>query len=634
MINITLKDGKTISAEAGKTVYDIASGISRGLRDNALAALVNGELTDLRQTVNNDVDLEILTFDDAGGKWALRHTAAHLLAQAVLNLFPDAKLAIGPAIDNGFYYDFEFAKPLTTDELPAIEAEMLKLAKEGFEPERFTLTREEAIKFNDGQPYKAELINDLPEDEELSFYRQGTFTDLCAGPHIMNTKAIKAIKLTSLAGAYWRGSEKNKMLTRIYGTAFTKQADLDAYLAMLEEAKKRDHRKLGKELGLYTLLDEGQGFPFFLPNGLILKNLLVDYWREVHRKAGYVEVQTPLMLNKSLWELSGHWENYGENIYTTTIEEQEFCVKPMNCPGGILLYMQDLHSYREFPLRMGELGIVHRHELSGTLHGLMRVRSFTQDDAHIFMTQEQVTDEIINVINLVDQIYGTFGFTYQLELSTRPERSIGTAEQWEIATEALREALVKIGKPFKVNEGDGAFYGPKIDYHLTDALGRTNQCGTIQLDMNLPERFGLEYVAPDGSRKRPVMIHRTILGSLERFIGTLIEHYAGAFPLWLSPVQAVILPISDKHLTYAESVREKLDNAGLRAETDRRQEKIGYKIRDARNRRIPYILVVGDAEEEAGAVALRSREGDEGVKGLDEVIKRLTEENKNRVNAI
>ena len=626
MITLRLKDGKELKFEPGLSVLEIAGKISEGLARNALAALIDGELADLRTVVNRDCALEILTFDDDGGKWTLRHTAAHVLAQAVLNLYPGTQLAIGPAIDNGFYYDFDFIKPLTAEELPRIEEEMKRLVKTGMKPKRFATSRQEALEREKNNPYKTELITELPDNEEISFYEQDGFVDLCAGPHVVDTKVVKAIKLTSVAGAYWRGNEKNKMLTRIYGTAYTKQADLDAYLTMLEEAKKRDHRRLGRELELFTLLDEGQGFPFFLPNGLILKNLLMDYWREVHRRAGYKEIQSPLMLSRGLWEVSGHADNYADKMYTTKIDEREFSLKPMNCPGGILVYKQDLHSYREFPLRLGEMGIVHRHELSGTLHGLMRVRSFTQDDAHIYMTEDQIKDEVKHIVGMIDEMYATFGFEYLIELSTRPEKSIGTAEIWDMSTESLREALVDIGKPFKINEGDGAFYGPKIDFHLLDAIGRTWQCATIQLDFNLPERFDLEYVAADGTRKPPVMIHRVIYGALERFMGILIEHYAGAFPLWLSPVQAIVLPISDKVLDYAISVEKRLDGAGFRAQTDRRQEKIGFKIRDARNRRIPYILVVGDAEAEAGNVALRSRAGDEGAARIDAVIERMRSE--------
>jgi len=631
MITLTLKDGKELMLEAGLSVYDIAGRLSEGLQRNALAALVDGGLSDLRAVLDKDASLEILTFNDEGGKWTLRHTAAHLLAQAVLNLYPGTLLAIGPAIDDGFYYDFEFAKPLTADELPAIEDEMKRLAKTGMKPKRYALSRADALESVKNEPYKTELITDLPEGEEISFYEQGGFTDLCAGPHVMDTKAVKAVKLTSVAGAYWRGSEKNKMLTRIYGTAYTKQADLDAYLERLEEAKKRDHRKLGRELSLFAMLDEGQGFPFWLPNGLILKNILTDYWRGVHKRENYMEISTPLMLDANLWDVSGHRKSFGEkNMYATKIDDYEYFMKPMNCPGGILIYKQDLHSYREFPLRIGELGIVHRHEKSGTLHGLIRVRSFTQDDAHIYMTPDQIKDEVKHVMGLMDEIYGTFGFTYKLELSTRPENSVGTDEMWENATNALRETLEETGKVYKVNEGDGAFYGPKIDYHLTDAIGRTFQCGTIQLDFNLPERFGMEYVAPDGSKQRPAMIHRTIYGALERFLGLLIEHYAGQFPLWLSPVQAIVLPISDKFLSYARSVENRLNAEGFRVETDRRQEKIGYKIREARNRRIPYILVVGEAEEAANTVSLRSREGDEGAQAADAVISRMRDEVKEK----
>ena len=632
MINVTLKDGKVLNVEAGLSVYEITGRISEGLQRNALAVMVNGELADLRVVLNDDATLEILTFDDPGGKWVFRHTAAHLLAQAVLNLYPDTQLAIGPAIDDGFYYDFDFVKPLTADELPAIEEEMKKLAKSGMKPKRFAKPRDEALKAVEKEIYKHELVSELPEDAEISFYEQGGFTDLCAGPHVMDTKVIKAIKLTSLAGAYWRGSEKNKMLTRIYGTAYAKQTDLDAHLERLEEAKKRDHRKLGKELQLFTMLDEGQGFPFWLPNGLVLKNILVDYWRSVHKRENYLEISTPLMLDAELWDVSGHRKSFGEkNMYSTKIDDYEYFLKPMNCPGGILLYKQNLHSYREFPLRIGELGIVHRHELSGTLHGLIRVRSFTQDDAHIYITREQIKDEVKHIMGLMDEIYGTFGFKCEkMELSTRPENSVGTDEMWELATDALRKTLDEAGKSYVVNEGDGAFYGPKIDYHLTDAIGRTFQCGTIQLDFNLPERFGIEYIAPDGTKQQPAMIHRTVYGSLERFLGILIEHYAGLFPLWLSPVQAIVLPISDKFQDYAQSVVERLNGEGFRVECDKRSEKIGFKIREARNRRIPYILVVGEAEAAAGSVSLRSREGDEGAKSIDEVVGRMYNEVRDR----
>ena len=635
MINVTLKDGVVKQFDAPLTVFDIAQAISAGLARNACAGIVDGTTQDLRFVVDKDCKVEICTFDDEEGKKAFRHTASHIMAQAVKRLFPETKLAIGPAIADGFYYDFDRETPFTEDELKHIEEEMKKIVKEDLKLERFELPRAEAIKLMEErqEPYKVELINDLPEDAVISFYKQGEYTDLCAGPHLMSTKPVKAFKLMSVAGAYWRGSEKNKMLSRIYGTAYTKASDLDAYLTMLEEAKKRDHRKLGKELKLFALLEEGPGFPFFLPKGMIVKNTLIDYWREIHKKAGYVEVSTPIILNRQLWERSGHWDHYKENMYTTVIDEEDYAIKPMNCPGGMLVYKQDLHSYRDLPLRVGELGIVHRHEKSGQLHGLMRVRCFTQDDAHIFMTQDQIKDEISKVIALIDSVYKLFGFKYHVELSTRPEDSMGSDEAWEAATNGLIGALEANNMPYVVNEGDGAFYGPKIDFHLQDSIGRTWQCGTIQLDMNLPERFDLTYTDRDGSKKRPVMIHRVCFGSIERFIGILIEHYAGALPTWLSPVQAKVLPISDKFADYADSVAKKLDEAGIRVETDHRAEKIGFKIREARNERVPYMIVVGEKDMEAGKVSLRSRaNGEEGQMGLDSLINRITEEIKTRAN--
>ena len=627
MINVTLKDGVVKQFDAPLTVFDIAQAISAGLARNACAGIVDGTTQDLRFVVDKDCKVEICTFDDEEGKKAFRHTASHIMAQAVKRLFPETKLAIGPAIADGFYYDFDRETPFTEDELKHIEEEMKKIVKEDLKLERFELPRAEAIKLMEErqEPYKVELINDLPEE--------GEYTDLCAGPHLMSTKPVKAFKLMSVAGAYWRGSEKNKMLSRIYGTAYTKASDLDAYLTMLEEAKKRDHRKLGKELKLFALLEEGPGFPFFLPKGMIVKNTLIDYWREIHKKAGYVEVSTPIILNRQLWERSGHWDHYKENMYTTVIDEEDYAIKPMNCPGGMLVYKQDLHSYRDLPLRVGELGIVHRHEKSGQLHGLMRVRCFTQDDAHIFMTQDQIKDEISKVIALIDSVYKLFGFKYHVELSTRPEDSMGSDEAWEAATNGLIGALEANNMPYVVNEGDGAFYGPKIDFHLQDSIGRTWQCGTIQLDMNLPERFDLTYTDRDGSKKRPVMIHRVCFGSIERFIGILIEHYAGALPTWLSPVQAKVLPISDKFADYADSVAKKLDEAGIRVETDHRAEKIGFKIREARNERVPYMIVVGEKDMEAGKVSLRSRaNGEEGQMELDSLINRITEEIKTRAN--
>ncbi len=629
MITITLKDGTLCQVNDGETVLGVAKQISEGLARNACAGIINGQTVDLRTTLKDDCQLSIATFDNDEGKWAFRHTASHILAQAVKRLYPSAKLAIGPAIDDGFYYDIDCEKALVPEDLEKIEAEMKKIVKEDLAIERFELPRDEAIALMEkmGEPYKVELIQDLPEGESISFYKQGEFTDLCAGPHLLSTKPVKAIKLTSLAGAYWRGNEKNKMLTRIYGTAFTKASDLESYMVRMEEARKRDHRKLGKELELFALLDEGPGLPFFLPNGMVVKNELIDYWRKIHRRAGYQEISTPIILNKELWIRSGHWDHYSENMYTTVIDEQDFAVKPMNCPGGILVYKQNMHSYRELPVRIGELGLVHRHEKSGALHGLMRVRSFTQDDAHIFLTKEQIKDEIKGIVALIDEVYSLFGFKFHVELSTRPENSMGNDEDWEIATNALRDALIEIGLPYVVNEGDGAFYGPKIDFHLEDTIGRTWQCGTIQLDFQLPEKFELEYIGNDGEKHRPVMIHRVVFGSIERFIGILIEHFAGQFPVWLAPVQVKILPISDKYHDYAQSVLSQIKDSGIRAEADFRAEKIGYKIREARNQRVPYILVVGEKEAESKTIAVRSRfKGDEGSQQLNTFIERVQNE--------
>lgn len=626
---ITLKDGSTKEYAEAKSVIEIASDISEGLARVACAGEVDGEVADLRTVIDRDCELNILTFDSEGGKGAFRHTTSHIMAQAIKRLFPEVKLAIGPSIEDGFYYDIDSDEPITAEDLPKIEAEMKKIVKENLAITRFTKPRAEAIEFfkEKNEPYKVELIEDLPEDSEISFYQQGEFVDLCAGPHLMTTKPVKAFKLTSLAGAYWRGSEKNKMLTRIYGTSYTKKADLEEYITRMEEAKKRDHRKLGKELGLFMMKEEGPGFPFFLPKGMVLKNTLLDYWREIHNKAGYVEISTPIMLSRHLWETSGHWDHYKENMYTTVIDETDFAIKPMNCPGGILVYKSEPRSYRDLPLRMGELGLVHRHEKSGQLHGLMRVRCFTQDDAHIFMTPEQIRDEIKGVARLIDSVYQLFGFKYHVELSTRPEDSMGSDEDWEIATEGLRGALDDLGLDYVVNEGDGAFYGPKIDFHLVDAIGRTWQCGTIQLDFQLPQRFELEYIGADGEKHRPIMIHRVAFGSIERFIGILIEHFAGAFPTWLAPVQVKVLPISDKYLDYAGKVKAALDEAGIRAELDIRSEKIGYKIREAQKNKIPYMLVVGQKEEEEGVVAVRSRfKGDEGQRSLDAFIEDLKKE--------
>ena len=554
---------------------------------------------------------------------AIRHTASHVLAQAVKRLYPETKLAIGPAIDDGFYYDFDREGGFTPEDLEKLEAEMKKIIKENIPLKPFVLPRDEAIKLmqEKGEPYKVELIEDLPEEETISFYQQGDFTDLCAGPHIMYTKGVKAFKLTSIAGAYWRGSEKNKMLTRIYGTAFANKEDLENYLTMLEEAKKRDHRKLGKELGLFMFTEEGPGFPFCLPKGMTLKNTLIDYWREIHLRENYQEVSTPVILSRKLWETSGHWDHYKDNMYTTVIDEEDYAIKPMNCPGGMLVYKSQPRSYRDLPLRVGELGLVHRHEKSGQLHGLMRVRCFTQDDAHIFMTQEQITEEIKNVTRLINEVYTLFGFEYFVELSTRPEDSMGSDEDWELATNGLRNALEEMGLDYIVNEGDGAFYGPKIDFHLRDSIGRTWQCGTIQLDFQLPQRFEAEYVAEDGTKKRPIMIHRVCFGSIERFIGILIEHFAGKFPVWLAPVQVKVIPVSEKSMEYATGVYEKLRAAGIRTELDHKDEKVGYKIRQAQLEKVPFMLVLGEKEAAEGAITVRSRDkGDLGSAQLDEFI--------------
>lgn len=635
MVKVTLKDGKILEFEKGIKVSEIAFNISPSLRKKALGAKINGERAELMTVVNEDCDLEILTFEDEDGRWVLRHTASHILAQAVKRLYPDVKLAIGPAIENGFYYDFDADFSFTPEMLSKIEKEMEKIVKENLELERFELSREEAIKLmkEKNEDYKIELIEDLPEDAIISFYKQGDFVDLCAGPHVPSTKEVKALKLLSIAGAYWRGNEKNKMLQRIYGTAFTKKSELEEYIHMLEEAKKRDHRKLGKELELFIIPEEGPGFPLFLPRGMELKNKLLEYWREVHRKAGYVEVETPIILNRKLWETSGHWYHYKENMYTVLIDEQDFAIKPMNCPGGMLAYRTKIHSYRDFPMRVAELGRVHRHELSGALHGLMRVRAFTQDDAHIFMLPEQIKEEIMGVAKLIDEVYKTFGFKYHVELSTRPEDSMGTDEEWQIAENGLREALDGLGLDYVVNEGDGAFYGPKIDFHLQDCIGRTWQCGTIQLDMQLPQRFDLTYIGKDGEKHRPVMVHRVAFGSIERFIGILIEHFAGRFPLWLAPVQVKVLAISDKYMEYAAKVKNILFEKGIRVEIDDRAEKIGYKIREAQLQKVPYMLVLGEKEMNENTIAVRSRnEGDLGAMNLDDFIQKLAEEIQEKTN--
>jgi threonyl-tRNA synthetase len=629
MIKIELKDGSNIEVEKESSVLDVAKKISEGLARVALAGIVNGEVKDLRYELNEDCKLEIVTFDNLEGKKAYWHTTSHIMAQAIKRIFPEVKLAIGPSIDNGFYYDFDVEKPFTEDDLAKIENEMKKIIKEDLAIERFTLPRDEAIKFmkEKQEPYKVELIEDLPEDEEISFYKQGEFTDLCAGPHVMKTGSIKAVKLLTTSGAYWRGNEKNKMLQRIYGISYPKASQLEEYLNMLEEAKKRDHKKLGKELELFMMTGEGPGFPFFLPKGMVLRNVLEDYWRKIHTLNGYQEVKTPVMLNEELWHRSGHWDHYKDNMYTTKIDEQDFALKPMNCPGGMLVYKSKMHSYKDLPIRMGELGLVHRHEKSGQLNGLFRVRCFTQDDAHIFCLPEQIESEIINLMHLINQVYSLFGFTYTVELSTRPENSMGSDEEWATAENALKKALEHENMEYVINEGDGAFYGPKIDFHIKDSLGRDWQCGTIQLDFQMPERFDLTYIGQDGEKHRPVMLHRVVFGSIERFIGVLIEHYAGAFPTWLAPVQVKILTISDKQKAYANKIVEKLMNEGIRVELDDREEKIGYKIREAQLQKIPYMLIVGDKEVETNAVGVRARkDGDIGQMPIDEFICKIKAE--------
>lgn len=631
MINIKLKDGAVKQYEENTTPAQVAKSLGAGIYKAACAARLNGELVDLRTPIKEDSTLEILRFeDDAFCKKVYWHTSAHVLAQAVLRLFPEAKLAIGPAIENGFYYDFDLPRTLNLQDLEQIETEMKKIIKEDLPVERFELLQDEAIELmkNKDQKYKLELIEEhAGKGENLVFRKQGDFTDLCAGPHLISTGQLKAIKLLSCTGAYWRGDAKGPMLQRVYGISFPKTADLEAYLTKMEEAKKRDHRKLGKELELFDLFEEGPGFPFFFPNGMRLRNALLDFWHEEHDKAGYVEIKTPIMLNKELWLRSGHWEHYKSNMYTTVIDEQEFAIKPMNCPGGMLVYKSRPHSYRDLPMRVAELGLVHRHELSGALHGLMRVRCFTQDDAHIFMTPDQIEPEIVGVIRLIDKFYSTFGFKYHIELSTRPEDSLGTDEQWEKATEGLKNALDSIGKKYKINEGDGAFYGPKIDFHLEDCLGRTWQCGTIQLDFQMPERFDLTYVGEDGEKHRPVMIHRVILGSIERFIGILTEHFAGAFPLWMAPEQVRILPLSERFHKEALEIEDQLKQRKIKVTTDTKSEKIGYKIREAQLKKIPYMLVVGDKEVATNTVSVRSRStGDLGAMQLTELIKMIEKE--------
>ncbi len=633
-MEILLKNGNKFEIDEGVSCFKAAQEISDSLARNAVAAKVNGELCDLSQALKEGDMLEIVTLKDKEGMEVYRHTCAHVLAQAIKNVYPTCNLAIGPVIENGFYYDIDFNTPITQEDFAKIESEMNTIIKAKTPIERFELPREEAIKLMTKykEKYKVELINDLPEDSVISFYKQGSFTDLCRGPHLPHTGKIKAFKLVSIAGAYWRGNEKNKMLTRIYGVAFAKKEEMDAYFKMLEEAKKRDHIKLGKELKLFALLNEGKGFPFFLPNGMVLKNTLVDFWRELHSKEDYVEIQTPIILTRNLWENSGHWDHYKDNMYTTKIDGEDCAVKPMNCPGGMLVYKLTPHSYKDLPLRVAEMGLVHRHEKSGQLHGLFRVRCFTQDDAHIFMLPEQITDEIKGVVRLTDKIYKQFGFKYKVELSTRPENSMGSEEDWNTATEALRAALEEMNIDYEVNEGDGAFYGPKIDFHLEDSIGRTWQCGTIQLDFQMPQRFELEYVGEDGQKHRPIMIHRAIFGSIERFIGILIEHFAGKFPVWLAPMQVKILPITDRTLEYAEKVAKALKDKGIRCEIDKRNEKIGYKIREARMEKVPYVLVLGDKEAEEGTVNVNKRGVEEKeTQLLADFVKRVCKENKEKV---
>ncbi len=630
MIKITLKDGSVKEFEKEMSILDIAKSISEGLARIATAGEVNGEVKDLRYVVDEDCSLNILTFENSlDGKKAYWHTTSHTMAQAVKRVFPNVKLAIGPAIDEGFYYDFDTDKPFTDEDKEKIEKEMKKIIKEDLEIERFELPRAEAIKLMKdlGEDYKVELINDLPEDSIISFYKQGDFTDLCAGPHLLSTGKVKSVKILSSSGAYWKGNEKNKMLQRIYAISYPKASQLEEYITMLEEAKKRDHKKIGKELELFMMAPEGPGFPFFLPKGMALRNTLEDFWRKIHTLHGYQEIKTPVILNEDLWHKSGHWDHYKENMYTTKIDEVDYGIKPMNCPGGMIVYKSKMHSYKELPIRAGELGLVHRHEKSGQLNGLFRVRCFTQDDAHIFCTPEQIEEEIKGVINLVDKVYSMFGFDFSIELSTRPEDSMGSDELWEMAEGALKNVLNNLGKEYELNEGDGAFYGPKIDFHIKDCLGRSWQCGTVQLDFQMPERFDLTYIGEDGEKHRPVMLHRVIFGSIERFIGIITEHFAGAFPTWLAPVQVKLLPISDAHIEYAKQVKEELQKAEIRVELDDRQEKIGYKIREAQLQKIPYMLVVGDKEVNSNSVGVRNRkEGDIGQMSREAIISKILKE--------
>ncbi len=632
-VAIILPDGSSKSYPAGTTLGEAVKAISNSLAKKVLAADVDGQTTDLREALVDGSHVNFLTFADQGGKDTLRHTASHVMAQAIKRIWPEAKLAIGPSIENGFYYDIDMEHVLVPEDLPKIEAEMHKIVKENYPITKEVMSRQEALDLfkSKKEDYKVELINDLPADAVISTYKQGDFIDLCAGPHLASTGKVKAFKLQSLAGAYWRGNEKNKMLQRIYGTAFEKQAELDNYIALLEEAARRDHRKLGKELGLFVIKEQGPGFPFFLPKGMALRNELENFWREVHHDFDYEEVRTPIILNRQLWEQSGHWDHYRENMYTTKIDGEDYAIKPMNCPGGILVYENEPHSYRDLPIRMAELGLVHRHELSGALHGLFRVRSFTQDDAHVFMLPSQIKSELMSVMDLFDRIYSQFGLTYRVELSTKPDNAMGDDKIWDMATQALKEAIEEKQIPYQINEGDGAFYGPKLDYHIRDSLGRTWQCGTIQLDMNLPERFHMEYIGEDGQKHQPIMIHRACFGSMERFIGILIEHYAGAFPTWLAPVQVKIMPISEKHNAYAEEIRQAFKKAYIRVELDDRNEKIGYKIRQAQMEKVPYMLVVGDREAEDGTVAIRKRgQGEQGTMKWQDFLAQIQKEVKDR----
>lgn len=633
MIKVKLLDGSIKELEEGSDSYSLAALISKKLAKEAVAAKVNGKLVDLSCKLEENDQVEIVIADSEEGIEIIRHSTAHVMAQAVKRLYKNVQLAIGPTIKNGFYYDFDLDISLTQDDLKKIEEEMDKIISKDLKFTRQEVSRKEALKLmsEKNEYYKIELINDLDENEQIFLYTQGDFTDLCRGPHIPSTRFIKAFKLTSVAGAYWRGDEKNEMLQRIYGVAFATKKELEKYEKLVEEAKKRDHRKLGRELKLFEIMDEGPGFPFFLPKGVVLKNILIDYWRKLHNEAGYVEIETPIMLNKDLWIRSGHWDHYKENMYTSMIDNKEFALKPMNCPGGMLVYKSETHSYRDLPLRVGELGRVHRHELSGALHGLMRVRAFTQDDAHIFMLPEQIKSEILGVVRLIDEVYGTLGFKYNVELSTRPEDSMGSDEEWNMAENSLKEALNEGGLDYKINEGDGAFYGPKIDFHIEDSLGRSWQCGTIQLDFQLPQRFELEYIGRDGEKHRPIVIHRVIFGSIERFIGILIEHFAGKFPVWLAPVQVKVLPISDKFMDYSNEVMDKLRKAGIRCEIDARNEKTNYKIREARNERVPYMIIIGEKEKTRGDISVRSRKnGEEGSISLREFITRVQKENKDK----